>query len=185
MKESLFSSPINTLLTVFFGYIIIKYVPPVIDWAFISANWVGTTQDECTKSGACWVFIKQWFTQLLYGSYPEHLHWRVNLALIGLVAVVVLQFFLPQHLRRRVGWVSLLVYPLISLWLMAGGLGLETVSTDKWGGFSLNILLAFAGILMSLPIGIVWALGRQSDMPFVKMVCVASIELFRGVPLIT
>lgn len=185
MKESLFSSPVNTLLTVFFGYIIIKYVPPILDWAFFSANWVGTTQDECTKAGACWIFIKQWFNQLLYGSYPESLHWRVNLALIGLVAVVVLQFFLPQHLRRRVGWVSLLVYPLISLWLMYGGFGLETVSTDKWGGFSLNILLAFAGILMSLPIGIVWALGRQSNMPFVKMVCIASIELFRGVPLIT
>jgi len=185
MRENLFSSPVNTLLTIFFSYLIIKYIPPIIDWAFISANWIGTTQDECTKSGACWIFIKQWSDQLLYGSFPEHLHWRVNLALIGLIAVVVLQFFLPQHLRRRVGWVSLLIYPLISLWLMAGGLGLETVSTDKWGGFSLNILLAFAGILMSLPIGIVWALGRQSDMPFVKMVCVSSIELFRGVPLIT
>lgn len=186
LKENLFSSVSNSILTIFFGALLIRYIPPLLDWAFFNANWVGTTQDECTKDGACWVFIKQWLPQLLYGSYPESQHWRVNLAFLGLVGVVVLQFFLPQHLRRKVGWVSLLVYPLISLWLMRGGiLGLEPVETDKWGGFSLNILLAFAGILMSLPIGIIWALGRQSKMPFVRMVCIASIELFRGVPLIT
>ena len=81
LKENLFSSIGNTLLTVFFAYLIIKYVPIILDWVFFSANWVGTTQDECTKAGACWIFIKQWFPQLLYGSYPEELHWRVNLRL--------------------------------------------------------------------------------------------------------
>ncbi len=185
MRENLFSSKLNSALTIVIGFLLLRYIPPVLDWAFISANWIGSTQDDCTKDGACWVYIKQWFDQLIYGLFPEDQRWRVNLALIGLLAVVTLQFFLPERLKRRVGWVSLIAFPLFSLWMMRGGWGLELVDSDQWGGFSLNILLAFAGILMSLPIGIIWALGRRSEMPFIRIICIASIELFRGVPLIT
>lgn len=59
------------------------------------------------------------------------------------------------------------------------------VPSDKFGGFLLAIVIGVTGITFSLPIGILLALGRQSDMPIVKMLCVIFIETIRGVPLIT
>ena len=64
--------------------------------------------------------------------------------------------------------------------------GLEpVVDLKNWGGLMLNILLAVAGISLSLPLGIGLALGRRSDLQVVKAICVVFIEVFRGVPLIT
>ena len=77
---------------------------------------------------------------------------------------------------------------LLSLLLMRGlpGIpGLQPVSTLHWGGLTLNLLLAVVGISLSLPIGIALALGRRSNLPVIKLLCVIFIEAFRGVPLIT
>ena len=74
---------------------------------------------------------------------------------------------------------------LILLRGLPGVPGLEPVSVNQWGGLMLNVLLAVAGIAISLPIGIALALGRRSNLPVVKLLCVVFIEVFRGVPLIT
>ena len=87
-------------------------------------------------------------------------------------------------------WVAILavVFFLLTLVLLRGieGVpGMQPVSVIHWGGITLNILLAVAGITLSLPIGIALALGRRSNLPVVKLLCVVFIEVFRGVPLIT
>ena len=87
-------------------------------------------------------------------------------------------------------WIGILavVFFLLTLVLLRGieGIpGLQPVSVIHWGGITLNILLAVAGITLSLPIGIALALGRRSNLPVVKLLCVVFIEVFRGVPLIT
>lgn len=64
-------------------------------------------------------------------------------------------------------------------------LGIQAVDSDIIGGFLLAVLIGLTGIVLSLPIGIVLALGRQSDLPILKGVCVGFIEFIRGVPLIT
>jgi len=64
-------------------------------------------------------------------------------------------------------------------------LGLEPVESRKFGGFMLSITIGVVAIGCSLPIGIVLALGRQSDLMIVKSLCVGFIEFIRGVPLIT
>lgn len=77
---------------------------------------------------------------------------------------------------------------LLTLVLMRGLPGipfLQPVSVVYWGGLSLNLILAVGGITLSLPIGISLALGRRSNLPVVKVLCVFFIEVFRGVPLIT
>ena len=62
---------------------------------------------------------------------------------------------------------------------------MQPVRVIYWGGLTLNLLLAVSGITVSLPIGIALALGRRSNLPVVKTLCVVFIEVFRGVPLIT
>jgi len=63
--------------------------------------------------------------------------------------------------------------------------GLEEVETPLWGGLLLTLVIAVTGIVISLPFGVILALGRQSDMPIVRIICVVFIEFWRGVPLIT
>ena len=81
---------------------------------------------------------------------------------------------------------ALLVLPVLSWYLLRGGVfGLPEVRPNLWGGMMLTLVVASAGLLFSLPFGILLALGRTSDMPFLRGVCVAFIELWRGVPLVT
>ncbi|KEP70760.1 amino acid ABC transporter permease [Thioclava dalianensis] len=77
------------------------------------------------------------------------------------------------------------VGPLISLFHAMIPVGLESVASSKFGGFLLAITLGVGGIAMSLPAGVVLALGRQSDMLLIKTFSVIFIEFIRGVPLIT
>ena len=66
-----------------------------------------------------------------------------------------------------------------------GFVGLRPIETAKMGGVLLAMIIGVSGIVLSFPIGILLALGRQSDLPVLKMICVGFIEFFRGVPLIT
>ena len=69
--------------------------------------------------------------------------------------------------------------------MLLGGFGLEGVTTDKFGGFMLNLVAGLSGIFLSLPLGILLALGRRSKLPLVRWMSIGFIEVFRGVPLIT
>ncbi len=64
-------------------------------------------------------------------------------------------------------------------------IGLAPVESEMFGGFMLSVIIGVTGITASLPLGILLALGRKSDMPFLKTICVGFIEFIRGVPLIT
>ncbi|MFT6089737.1 amino acid ABC transporter permease [Sulfitobacter sp.] len=68
---------------------------------------------------------------------------------------------------------------------LSGVLALEEVVSRNMGGFMLNMILGVICVSLSLPLGIVLALGRQSSLPIIKMICVVFIEFIRGVPLIT
>jgi len=75
---------------------------------------------------------------------------------------------------------------LIAWGILYGGIfGLPVVETSQWGGFILTLVVALLGIIASLPLGILLALGRRSNMPIIRSVCVVFIEFWRGVPLIT
>jgi general L-amino acid transport system permease protein len=86
-------------------------------------------------------------------------------------------------------WIAFLLifgYPFIAFFLWhGGGFGLDIVETPRWGGLFLTLVVAGIGIAASLPIGIVFALGRRSEMPAVRAISIGFIELWRGVPLIT
>ena len=97
------------------------------------------------------------------------------------------------HLVRPAGrpkWTAIAggVVLLLAVIIIAGVSGLpgfEPVTEAEVGGLMLNLLLATYGIVLSMPLGILLALGRRSRLPVVKLFCVAFIEIIRGVPLIT
>lgn len=186
LRSNLFSSPLNTVLTLASLYIVYVVVPPVIEWAFLTADWRGDTREDCTSGGACWVFIGTRFDQFMYGFFPNAQRWRVDLAAVLLAVTIVPLMFERMPGRKWLAIFVLFVYPVIAFFLLAGGsFGLPAVETPRWGGLMLTLVIAIVGIVASLPIGIVLALGRRSNMPIVRSICVAFIELWRGVPLIT
>ncbi|MES9935471.1 MAG: amino acid ABC transporter permease [Sedimenticola sp.] len=186
LRTNLFSTWLNSGLTLLAAYMIYLTIPPLIDWAIIKADWFGDSRDACTSGGACWVFVNVRFDQFMYGLYPSEEYWRINLA-FGLLVLLAIPLFIERfHYKGILAGVILFIYPVIAYHLFAGGsFGLEPVETSKWGGLTLTLILSGVGIVASLPIGIVLALGRRSQMPIVKSVSVVFIEFWRGVPLIT
>ncbi|CAE6896465.1 MULTISPECIES: amino acid ABC transporter permease [Pseudomonas] len=186
MRSNLFSGVFNTLLTLLAIYLVWLIVPPLLNWAFFDADWVGTTRADCTGQGACWVFIQQRFGQFMYGFYPSELRWRVDLTLWAAI-IGAAPLFVPQMPRKALyGIAFLIIYPLLAYWLLHGGaLGLSVVPTTRWGGLMLTLVIAAVGIAGALPLGIMLALGRRSEMPAIRVICVTFIEFWRGVPLIT
>ncbi|MFM6197183.1 MAG: amino acid ABC transporter permease [Planktothrix sp.] len=79
-------------------------------------------------------------------------------------------------------WFLLLI---ICVWLIGGGLGLKVVQTNLWGGLMLTLLMSIVSILLSFPLGIILALGRQSSLPIIRILSTIYIEVIRGLPLIT
>ena len=180
IKENLFPSILSSVLTIISFYILYIIVPPLLDWMIFDATWSGT-KEEITKEGARWIFIFEKFNQFIYGFYPEELYWRPNLALF-IFAVYVLAF---KRVNVKLKAFIIISFPIIAFILVSGGFGLEHVETEKWGGLLLTIIVASVGIVASFPIGILFALGRQSNMPIIRTLSIIYIEFIRGVPLIT
>lgn len=185
-RRNLFPTPFNALLTVLALYLLCLIIPPIVQWAFISADWVGQTKAACEGGGACWVFVHARFSQFIYGFYPDDERWRVDLVFAMFAALFLLLQFRRVPQRRWIAVFTLFLAPIIAFFLLHGGhFGLETVRTTKWGGLMLTLILSSVGIVGALPFGILLALGRRSSMPVVRSLCVTFIELWRGVPLIT
>ena len=187
LRKNLFATWSDILLTLLAAYLLLMAIPPIIEWAFIKADWVGSDRTACDSGGACWVFVGARMHTFIYGFYPAEEAWRVNL-FYGIALTLVVPLFIDKF-KYKVwfGVAAILGLPLLSWVLVSGGMfGLEVVETAKWGGLSLTLMLAAVGCIAALPFGILLALGRQADnMPAVKTMCVVFIEFWRGVPLIT
>lgn len=185
VREHLFSSLSNSVLSLAIAALLLWLVPPMLNWLIFSADLAGTSQADCTSDGACWVFIKVWMQQFMYGSYPDGSLWRVNLSILLMLGVLASPYWLPPRFRNKLDLALLLLFPWVAIVILDGRLlGLEHVSTDYWGGFSLNLFLAAASIILGMPLGFLWALGRRSHMPLARSVSVVLIEFFRGTPVL-
>lgn len=247
MRENLFPTPINALMSLIFGALLLYVIWITLDWAVFNAVWSGEDRSACIGDGAhgaCWAMARAKFGQWMYGFYPFTERWRVDVVgILGLLALVPMM--MPSLPYKKINGIFLLgIYPVLTLILLTGGnfdigastwltvgafvaaivipilllgfvakiiqpshalmasgaiaggvallliimsidFGLPYVETSKWGGLLLTLVVAITGIVASLPIGILLALGRRSSMPVVKLFSVAFIELWRGVPLIT
>lgn len=185
-RSRLFSTPLNAIVTLVMLYVILRGVWAIFGWAFLHANWLGDSSAGCTSGGACWPFINSRFGQLMYGFYPAAERWRIAVAfVIWLISIV---WILVPHMPKRkiVLPFALIGMPVVNLILLRGGvLGLEPVLTRQWGGLMLTLTISTIGMLLAIPLGVLLALGRQSKMPLLHGFCVAFIELWRGIPMIT
>ena len=242
MRENLFSSVTNSILTLAALYAIYSILSGSMPW-ILGGIWQAPSLQACREilagdSAGCFAVLTERWHQLIFGfKYPQESYWRPTSAFILLIVAVAPVLFanVPRRMLILTG-----LYPFIGFWLiwggtilaplmgllgfivafmvfqrlerssfamgvlsglvaaiivwtlggyvsdaMAGFLALEQIPSRDMGGFMLNIMLGTVCVSLSLPIGILLALGRQSNMPIIKIICVVFIELIRGVPLIT
>lgn len=197
IRKNLFATPKDTILTVIGITLLVLIVPGALNWLFFQASWVGSDRSVCATvvqggikpegwSGACWAFVGDRFQQFMFGRYPFAERWRPLLVAALFIALLV-PILIPKLPAK--GWNALalfVVFPIVAFFLLSGGyFGLVHVETPLWGGLMVTLILSFVGIAVSLPLGIVLALGRRSKMPVIRTLCIGFIEIIRGVPLIT
>ena len=186
LNKNINSNNFNALLTLLTIFIIIKSIPPMLDWFILEANFIGNSKEDCTGNGACWVFIKVWFNRFMYGLYPDAEQWRINTAFLILFVIVGASFFVSEKLKKYFILFLIFIFPFLGIKLISGGsFGLEYVESAAWGGLSLTFIISAFAILFCFPIGVILALGRRSSLPAIKYISIGFIELWRGVPLIT
>jgi len=113
-----------------------------------------------------------WFKKNLFNS-PANSIVTVILAyfaFMGLWNVLDWAFINADWVKRTWIWLFFVnIYPFLIAGLLYGGVfGLEVVETHKWGGLLVTLIIALVGIVVSLPIGVVLALGRRSNMPIIR-----------------
>ena len=196
-RTNLFATPADTIMSLFALLLVVWFLPQILNWMFFSAVWSGTDRLACLTvdqggelppgwSGACWPFVLNRFGYFMFGRYPMDERWRVILCGVIFVALLV-PLLTPRIPFKRLNAILFFgVFPFVAFLLLVGGyFGLEYVETPLWGGLMVTLVLSYVGIVVSLPLGIVLAMGRRSKMPIVKLLSVIFIETVRGVPLVT
>ena len=162
----------------------IKILLPFIEWALVDAVWRPDAAACRASHGACWGFIAEKHRLILFGTYPFEQHWRpatATLLLLLLWGISALRSF--WNWRLLPVWIAGLAAIGVLMW--GGVLGLPYVENERWGGLILTLLLTTFGLALAFPLAILLALGRRSDLPAIRALCVGYIELVRGVPLIS
>ncbi len=185
IRANLFGNWQSIVTTLIVGGLLLYYVPQFLKWAVFTATTVPNA-DGCRAPGvgACWGVVTEKYRLIIFGRYPFEEQWRplvATLLMLGLLVASCTRAFWNKSLI--VLWVVVLAAFFI---LMHGGFfGLSTVTTDRWGGLPLTIMLSTLSIVMAFPLALLIALGRRSNLPAIRSFCTIFVELIRGVPLIS
>lgn len=186
LTRNLLGSPKSLALTLGALVLAVWAVPDLLRYFIFGAVWRGDAAACRATDGACWPFIAEKLPYFIYGSYPLDQRWRVNLV-FAIGGLLIAWLLTPRAPARRVGvWIAFLVYPVVAFVLLYGwpALGLPHVTSDLWGGMLVTLIVSITGIVVSLPLGILLALGRRNGPAAVRLVSIAFIEFMRGVPMI-
>ena len=188
-RSNLFSTPLSAMLTLAAVAFLVWMIPDLLRFLVLNAVWTGDTGEACRAhpEGACWTFVFHKFDYFRYGSYPVSERWRVDLTEVLGAVLIVWLLWRSAPKRGIAAALFFIVYPIVGFFLLRGApwLGLPVVDTNLWGGILITLLVSLVGIVFSLPLGILLALGRRSGLPIVQAASTAFIEFVRGVPFIT
>lgn len=193
LRNNLFSGWLSAAVTLVLGYLIVRVVVGFVDWAFVNAIWSvpvvnGVAQTQACRelhgSGACWAVVTEKHRFMLFGTYPYEQHWRP-----ALVCILFVALYIVSAMRRFWNWRLIPIWTVtltaIGILMWGGVLGLPYVPQERWGGLPITLILATFGLAFAFPLSVLVALGRRSNLPAIKVLCVLYVELIRGVPLIS
>ncbi|WP_341990062.1 amino acid ABC transporter permease [Azorhizobium sp. AG788] len=185
LRTHLFQSPLAGLFTFLLGAVLSVALWHILRWSILDAVWYAPDKGAACRvaTGACWAVIAEKYRVILFGAYPYEQQWRGGVIIAGWLAWGALSAtsLLPVW-GRLAGWAGVFV---LSILLLGGGLfGLMPVGTDLWGGLPLTFIIFGGTVAGGLPLAILLAVGRRSELPVVRWLCILTIEGVRGVPLL-
>ncbi|WP_454018372.1 amino acid ABC transporter permease [Azospirillum sp. Marseille-Q6669] len=185
LRNNLFNTWYNALLTILIAWLLFKAIPPLLDWLIFSANSFGTPPQVCRQEGgACWTFVSEKLRFVMFGTFPYDEQWRPLITIVIIIALVLAscdrRFWKPW---LALVWIAGLTAVGVLMW--GGVLGLTYVENTLWGGLPLTLMLSVVGLSVAFPASVLLALGRRSQLPAIRVISVTYIELIRGVPLIS
>ena len=187
-RANLFSSALSGAATLALVALGLWALPLLIAWATTRAVWSAPDGALCRahQDGACLAFVAHKLDYLRYGSYPIAERWRVDAVEIVGAALIAWMLWPRAPRRGLAAALFFLGFPVLAFVLLHGAesLGLPFVDTLLWGGVFVSLATALVGIVFSLPLGVLLALGRRSSLPIVRAASVVFIEFVRGVPFI-
>ncbi|HYM04158.1 MAG TPA: amino acid ABC transporter permease [Stellaceae bacterium] len=183
-RNRLFNTPFNALLTLLFLYVLAVVLPELLEWGVFRASFDAVDYAACRRSGgACWAFIGDWYRFILFGRFPYDQQWRPAITVV--IFIMLLLASCDRRMRNR--WL-VLVWSLglgaVGILMWGGVFGLPFVETEVWNGLPLTLILSVTGIGFSFPLAVLLALGRRSELPAIRAICVFYIEVVRGMPFI-
>lgn len=187
LRQEYFGSLWAAALTLISAGLIGGLVWRLLDWAVIRASFSATaTHDAClARGGACWSVIAVRWRVILFGIYPYDEQWRSALA-CGVVVVVIGLSCLPVMWRfGRLAAIWLAGTALFCILMRGGVLGLTEVGPQQWGGLALTLFLFVATCILGMPLAILLALMRRSDLPVIARVTGLLIDTVRSLPLLS
>ncbi len=186
LRRNLFADWKNALATVLLVALGVYALQQFGQWGVSRAVFTPDA-DACQAArgiGACWGVVAEKWRFIIFGRYPFDQLWRPEIATALMLAAVIV-----SCIRRFWNaWLAAMWAVVLAAFfiLMGGGVpGLEPVRTDLWGGLPLTVMLATLSIILAFPLAVLVALGRRSNLPAIRTVCILYIELIRGVPLIS
>src|SRR3972149_4943860 len=191
LRQNLFSTWYNALLTIVTLWALYALLRPALTWMLTTARWevvadnlrlfmVGQyPADQVSRIWLC-VYVLGGLAGSSWGAWGARFRPFAG-------ALVVGRLPWPVWLRRVIIAAWLLYFPLLILLVrgLEGVRAMPRVNTNLWGGLLLTFLLAIVGIIFSFPFGVLLALGRRSHLPVIRGFCTLYIEVIRGVPLVS
>ena len=185
LRRNFFKGAFNSAMTLLALWALFITLPGLLRWAFLDAVWFTPNADDCkAAAGACWAVIPEKYSVMLFGTFPHEEQWRgVTVVAIILGLAVVSAFRVLSARALIASWAAAM--GLVFILMLGGIMGLKPVPTHQWGGLPLTLIMFVLTIAGGIPAGILLALGRRSQMPAIKALCVGFIEIVRGLPLVT
>lgn len=125
MRENLFSTPLNVMMTLGGLWLAYFVVSNFVEWAFVNAVWQADNRRQCLDqvgtAGACWAGVIAWWQNLIYGLYPKDQVWRINAGFLLLVLWVVPLWLDRVRSKVAIGLTAVLVYPFLASYFFLGG----------------------------------------------------------------
>lgn len=186
LKQRLFNTPLDAVITVVCAGLLFYLLYHVIDWAFLSSIWAAEDEPLCRDAtGACWSVIDARHRIIMFGLFPFEEHWRSTLACVVMIATIILSCVPWFWSALRLSLLWLIGFGIFYILMHGGIFGLTVVTPERWGGLALTIFIFAAVSIIGMPLSVVLALGRRSKLPVIARLVGLFIDFFRSLPLLT
>lgn len=188
IRQHYFGSVRNSAITLAFAALILWLLWSLLGWAVFDATFGANKAAVCRENlhgGACWSVVASRWRIVLFGLYPFEEQWRSAISCIVMVIVAALSCVPWFWSARRLPILWITGFAVFYVLMRGGYFGLVEVSEQNWGGLALTIFIFAAVCLLGMPMAIIFALLRRSDMPWIAKTMGLVIDAIRSLPLLS